>query len=108
DQVWQMIQNGAGTQFNRELTDLFLSILPPFPLGTRVAVTEGPWQGYTGVVSKLDRQLLTQPLIRLLNDGSGRRVGAFEIDLTKDDARIVGLGTHRALDKPATTGITAG
>ena len=92
DQVWQMIKDGAGTHFNREAADLFLSVLPPFPLGTRVTVTEGRWQGYTGVVSRIDRRALAQPVVRLLADETGKRTEPFEIDLRKDETAVSGLG----------------
>jgi HD-GYP domain-containing protein (c-di-GMP phosphodiesterase class II) len=97
DQVWQMIKSGAGTRFNREIAEFFLSILPPYPAGTRVAVTRGRWRGYTGVVARVDRQALHRPVVRILADESGRRVDAFEIDLGKEEAEISGLGQ----DQPA-------
>jgi HD-GYP domain-containing protein (c-di-GMP phosphodiesterase class II) len=98
DQVWQMIRDGAGTHFNRELVDLFLSVLPPFPLGTRVVVTDGRWHGCTGVVSRVDRHALGQPVVRLLADEAGKRLEPFEIDLKKDDVTVCGLdGRQRAL-----------
>jgi len=96
DQVWQMIRNGAGTQFNREMTDLFLSSLPPCPVGTRVAVTDGRWRGFTGVVARVDRQVITQPVVRVLADETGRRVEPFELDLRKDEATVRGLGRRES------------
>ena len=91
DEVWQMIRHGAGTHFNREIAEIFLSALPPFPLGTRVVVTRGRWRGYTGVVSRLDRGVLTQPVVRLLADDRGARIEPFELDLQKEDAKVKGL-----------------
>jgi hypothetical protein len=89
-----MIQSGAGTHFNREVTELFLSILPPFPLGTRVVVTSGRWHGHTGVVVRFDRRAMDQPVIRILADENGQRLEAFELDLTREQAAISGLGSH--------------
>jgi len=93
DQVWRMIQERRDTHLNREMVDLFLSVLPPYPVGTRVAVTSGQWQGSTGVVARLDRQVMSKPVIRVLADQSGRRLEPFELDLTKDEASIVGVGS---------------
>ena len=92
DRVWQMIQDASGTRFNREIADLALSILPPYPVGTRVAVTGGQWAGCAGVVSRIDRKALPQPVIRVLTDESGERVKPFEIDLRSDDATVRGVG----------------
>jgi len=94
DQVWQMVQSGAGTQFNREVAELFLSILPPFPLGARVVVTSGRWHGHTGVVARLDPRAMERPVIRILADETGQRLEAFELDLARDEAAISGLGSH--------------
>jgi HD-GYP domain-containing protein (c-di-GMP phosphodiesterase class II) len=92
DRVWDMIHEGAGTQFNREIAELFLSILPRFPRGARVAVREGRWAGYTGVVSRVDRQAQDEPVVRLLSDPRGERVEPFEIDLHQDRVKIAGIG----------------
>lgn len=105
DLVWNKIREGAGSHFNREMVDLFLSVVPPYPLGSRVMVSGGRWRGHTGVVSRVDRHALTQPLIRILADGKGQRVEPFEIDLKKQPVVIRGLvgGAKRAelgLDEP--------
>jgi HD-GYP domain-containing protein (c-di-GMP phosphodiesterase class II) len=105
DQVWDKIREGAGTQFNREMVDLFLSVVPPYPLGSRIIVSTGRWRGYTGVVSKIDRRALTQPVIRILADTKGERVEPFEIDLKKQPVPIRGVtgSARRAglrLDEP--------
>jgi HD-GYP domain-containing protein (c-di-GMP phosphodiesterase class II) len=92
DQVWDMIRRDAGTQFNREIAELFLSILPRFPLGTRVVVKEGRWTGYTGVVSRVDRQALSEPIVRVLADAAGERIEPFEIDLRKERVWIGSIG----------------
>lgn len=94
DQVWHAIRQEAGTRFNREIAELFLSIVPPYPLGTRVAVLAGPWQGHTGVVARLDRQALGRPLIRVLADESGRRVPPVDLDLGRVETAIAGLGSR--------------
>jgi HD-GYP domain-containing protein (c-di-GMP phosphodiesterase class II) len=105
DQVWNMLREGGGSHFNREMVDLFLSVLPPYPLGSRIVVTGGRWRGYTGVVSRVDRQALARPVIRLLADPREKRVEPFELDLRKQPLPIRGLspgerrfGLH--LDEP--------
>jgi HD-GYP domain-containing protein (c-di-GMP phosphodiesterase class II) len=98
DQVWRMIREGAGTRFNREIAELFLSILPPYPTGTRIAVTSGRWQGYTGVIARVDPHIMTRPVIRILADDSGQRIEPFEIDLRRDESEVAGIACReRAL-----------
>jgi HD-GYP domain-containing protein (c-di-GMP phosphodiesterase class II) len=91
DQVWQMISEGAGTRFNREMTELFLSVLPPYPVGTRVTVTAGRHLGLAGVVARVHPQAMQRPVVRILADAAGRRVPAFDLDLRKDDSAISGV-----------------
>lgn len=93
DQVWQMIRNGVGTRFNRELAEVFLSVLPPFPVGTRIVVKDGEWEGYTGVVVRAGRERKDRPVVRLLSGAGGGRVEPFEVDLTKEAHAIAGIGS---------------
>ena len=39
DVVWQTMRDAAGGQLNREMVEVFLAVLPPYPLGTMVEVT---------------------------------------------------------------------
>jgi HD-GYP domain-containing protein (c-di-GMP phosphodiesterase class II) len=86
DRVWNMIRERAGTHFNKEIVDVFLSVLPVYPVGVQVIVTDGPHQGYRGVVTKVDPTALDLPVVRLLYDSRGRRIDPFEVDLRRDDA----------------------
>ncbi len=100
DRVWQLIRERAGTHFNREMVALLLEVLPPYPLGSRVVATEGPWRGYRGVVAKVPREAMDRPTVRLLADPTGRRVEAFEVNLMKDEGRIRGV-TRQNGDGPS-------
>jgi HD-GYP domain-containing protein (c-di-GMP phosphodiesterase class II) len=91
DRVWQMIRERAGTHFNREIAEVFLSSLPVYPVGISVVVTEGPYRGYRGVVVQVSPSALGQPVVRLLIDPKGKRVEPFEIDLKKGEAQIRGI-----------------
>jgi HD-GYP domain-containing protein (c-di-GMP phosphodiesterase class II) len=84
DQVWQLIADGAGTHFNQEMVELFLKILPPFPIGTQIiVVTPGRWADWRGVVARVPGDAVHHPVIRLLVDDTGRRVDPVEIDLAR-------------------------
>jgi HD-GYP domain-containing protein (c-di-GMP phosphodiesterase class II) len=91
DRVWQMIRERAGTHFNREIAEVFLSSIPVYPVGISVVVTEGPYRGYRGVVAHVNPTALGQPVVRLLLDPKGKRVEPFEIDLKKDEAQVRGI-----------------
>ncbi len=36
DVVWQTMRDAAGTHLNKEMVEIFLRVLPPYPLGTMV------------------------------------------------------------------------
>lgn len=88
DQVWQMVRERAGSHFNREMVDLFLSVLPRYPVGARVEVTGGRWAGYTGVVARLPVDVREPPVVRLLTDPTGSRIDAVEVDGGKEEAPL--------------------
>jgi HD-GYP domain-containing protein (c-di-GMP phosphodiesterase class II) len=88
DRVWQMVRERAGSHFNREMVDLFLSVLPRYPVGARVEVTGGRWKGYTGVVARLPLDVQEPPVVRLLTDPAGSRIDAVEVDCRKEEAPL--------------------
>lgn len=85
DQVWQQIKAGAGTAFNAEMVDLFLAVLPPYPVGTQVAVTSGRFSDHRGVVVNVRRENMARPVIRLLTDPADQRLDApVDLDLASE------------------------
>ncbi len=91
DEAWQVVRGAAGDHLNRELVELFLSVLPPYPLGTQVLVTTGRWRDHSGVVARVNQGALDRPMIRVLADAAGTRVAAVDVDLRKEDATIKGV-----------------
>jgi HD-GYP domain-containing protein (c-di-GMP phosphodiesterase class II) len=91
DVVWQTIRDAAGWHLNREMVEVFLRVLPPYPLGTMVEVTSGPWANHRAVVAKIQADAMSRPAIRVLEDPSGQRIAPVDIDLQKDDSAIRGL-----------------
>ena len=79
--VIQMIRQMAGTQLNWEIVAQFLSILPVFPVGIDVIVTNGKYRGFRGVVSQSNPAALDRPKVRLVLDARRLPIGPIEIDL---------------------------
>lgn len=97
DEVWRLVRGVAGDHLNREIVEQFLSILPPYPLGTQVVVTAGRWQDHTGVVARVNRDAMERPTVRLLGDPTGTRIAARDLDFRKEDAGIRGvIGSNAA------------
>jgi len=93
DVVWQTMRSAAGSHLNREMVEVFLSVLPPYPLGTMLEVTSGPWTEHRAVVAKIHRDDLHRPVIRVLETPSGERVEPVDIDLRSEETSIRGLAT---------------
>ncbi|MBM4056006.1 MAG: HD domain-containing protein [Planctomycetes bacterium] len=84
DVVYDLIRNGAGTQFNKELVNCFLSVMPKYPVGSEVKVTQGMYKDFTGVVAFIDVSHMTRPRVKLLNDDKKNKIKPIEIDLSRE------------------------
>lgn len=97
DQVWRMTREAAGHQLNREMVEIFVAAVPPYPLGTQVAVTEGRWRDYAGVVARVNHEAMDLPVVRLLTAPSGERIAPVELDLRREETKIRGVAAAREL-----------
>lgn len=84
DFVYELIKSGSGTQFNRELVECFLNVMPKYPVGSEVRVKNGIYKNFTGVVMSLNLQQLSRPKVRLLCDANNNKITPCEIDLSAD------------------------
>ncbi len=81
DLVYELIKTGSGVQFNKELVDCFLSVVPKYPVGYELRVKSGEYKDYTGIVASVNPQRLSSPKILLLNDDQKKKIKPIEIDL---------------------------
>jgi HD-GYP domain-containing protein (c-di-GMP phosphodiesterase class II) len=91
DQVRQRLSETTGHHLNRDIVKEFVTVVPPYPVGTQVAVTGGRFRNHTGVVARLNADALDRPVIRLLANPAGDRIAPIDLDLRKDEAKIQGL-----------------
>src|SRR5579884_2068815 len=89
DQIIQTMRSMAGPHLNREIVHHFLSILPVFPVGLEVRVTQGRLKGYRGVVARVNERAMDRPVVRITNDASGRRIAAFDVDLALEERTAI-------------------
>ena len=82
DLVHELIKFGSGVHFNKELVGCFLAVVPKYPVGYEMRVSNGEYKGYTGVVASLNYQQLSAPKILLLNDNQRKKIKPIEIDLS--------------------------
>ncbi len=84
DFVYGLIKEGSGTQFNSELVECFLGVIPKYPVGSEVKIKNGKYKDFTGVVLSLNIQQLTRPKVKLLCDARKNKITPCEIDLSSD------------------------
>ena len=82
DLVHELIKTGSGVQFNKELVDCFLNVVPKYPVGYEIRVKCGEYKDFTGVVASLNPHQLSTPKILLLNDNQKKKIKPIEIDLS--------------------------
>ncbi|HEY7117807.1 MAG TPA: HD domain-containing phosphohydrolase [Tepidisphaeraceae bacterium] len=81
DQVVETIGLYAGNHLNAQAVKLFLSIVPPYPVCSAVAVLTGAHAGCRGVVVRVSKRDLSRPVVRILFDPHGERRKAVDLDL---------------------------
>jgi putative nucleotidyltransferase with HDIG domain len=98
DEVVETIKNYGGTHLNQEAVSIFLSVVPPYPVCSTVAVANGPYAGYQGVVVAVPSRDIRKPVIRLLYDAGGNRVSP--IDIATDSERDLKIRCVRETSSP--------
>lgn len=87
-QVANTMRQLAGTFLNREVVDIFLSMLPVFPVGLNVVLRTGRFANYKGVVLETGKQP-DRPVVRLLFNPNGGRISPIDLNLAvKQDMLI--------------------
>ncbi len=81
DQAFFIMKRMAGTHINREVLKMMFEVIPAYPLGTTVIISTGKFKNYIAVVSKINRENLSRPVIRVLYNDRKKRIEPFEIDL---------------------------
>ena len=80
DTMWRL----SGTFLNREVIDLFLSMVPILPTGMDVIVRTGRYVGYRGVVARVNLEQPKRPLVRLLYNPQQERTVPIDLDLARN------------------------
>lgn len=84
DEALKEITEGAGTVYNREVVQVFMRIVPIYPLGTEVIVKSERYRNHAGIVTRVNATQLDRPVITLVRDGRGQRMRHTPIDLAAE------------------------
>ena len=86
-QAMQLLISQAGGRLNSHVVNALLSMVPVFPVGTRILVTKSPKSnllGHQGVVSRANPKEKEKPQVILLFDKFKRRVPLVLVDLAEE------------------------
>ncbi len=75
----EYLMANTGGQFNREMVEVFLQYIAPYPLGVIVELSNGK----TGFVVENHRDMLSRPTIRLMNGDMLNLLEELDITITK-------------------------
>jgi HD-GYP domain-containing protein (c-di-GMP phosphodiesterase class II) len=86
-EVIEVLIRSAGTQLNRPTVDALVTMIPIFPVGSRVVIIKddkkADWLGCSGVVVKANEDFLDKPTIVLLKDRYKSKMKPVKLDLTR-------------------------
>jgi putative nucleotidyltransferase with HDIG domain len=88
----ELLYSGAGTLFDKKLVDSFAKTVAIYPVGLEVKLSNGQ----EGIVAKVNSELPSRPLIRILKDQNQRQC---EIDLDLSvELNVTIVACERAVD----------
>ena len=85
EKVREILWDMSGEHLNHEVLMKAMDIIPRFPTGSEVEMVTGPYAGCWGIVAKVDRAHLENPVVRLLENPAGERMNPVEVDLLAFD-----------------------
>lgn len=89
EQALDKLQEMAGKQLNAEIVTTLIGLVPRFPKGTEVRVTQGEYRRYVGLVIASNPVDLDRPTIALVRDSAGEKIDPIELDLAEDPGIMI-------------------
>ncbi len=89
DEAMRKVIKSAGSHLNRAIVDAFITIVPVFPVGSRVVITEDKkyrkYTGYSGVVARCRPDNPEKPVLLVIFDREKKKVKPWTIDMADED-----------------------
>jgi HD-GYP domain-containing protein (c-di-GMP phosphodiesterase class II) len=76
-EAWELVMSLAGTAFPIELVHVFKDTIAPYPEGVAVQLSDGR----RGIVSRVSREHVTRPVVRVTHDPAGHPLTPHDLDL---------------------------
>ncbi|MDB5104573.1 MAG: hypothetical protein JWP91_2262 [Fibrobacteres bacterium] len=89
DEAMRMVIKAAGTHLNRAVVDAFITIVPVFPVGSRVVIVEDKkyrkYTGYSGVVARCSAENPEKPVLLIIFDREKKKIKPWTLDMAEED-----------------------
>lgn len=89
DEAMRAVIKAAGTHLNRAVVDVFITIVPVFPVGSRVVIIEDrkyrKYTGYSGVVARCGLQNPEKPVLLIIFDREKKKIKPWTLDMGEED-----------------------
>ncbi len=86
----RVLIQSAGTHLNKSVVDTLISMVPLYPVGSRIVVVEekkpGQYLGFSGIVGKSNPGLPERPMIVLLWNMEKLKIKPIQVDLAEHSA----------------------
>ena len=88
DQAMHTLIKSAGTHLNRALVDAFISLVPVFPVGSRILITEDKkyrkYTGFSGIVARARPEDPEKPVVLIIFDREKKKIKPWTLDLASE------------------------
>ncbi len=85
EKIREILWDMSGEHLNHEILMKAMDIIPRFPTGSEVEMLTGPYTGFWGIVAKVDKAHLENPVVRLLENRADERISPIEVDVLTFD-----------------------
>jgi HD-GYP domain-containing protein (c-di-GMP phosphodiesterase class II) len=89
DEAMRIVIKGAGTHLNRAVVDAFITIVPAFPVGSRVVIVEDrkyrKYTGFSGVVARTSLLNPEKPILLIIFDREKKKIKPWTLDMAEED-----------------------
>jgi HD-GYP domain-containing protein (c-di-GMP phosphodiesterase class II) len=89
DEAMRIVIKSAGTHLNRAVVDAFITIVPVFPVGSRVVIVEDKkyrkYTGYSGVVARCSVENPEKPVLLIIFDREKKKIKPWTLDMSEED-----------------------
>jgi len=89
DEAMRGVIQAAGGHLNRAVVDAFISIVPVFPVGSRVIIVEDrkyrKYTGFSGVVARCRPDNPEKPVLLVIFDREKKKVKPWTLDMQQED-----------------------